>query len=224
MELSDIRTQILDLVQDDSFNDEDSLNEVINRVRWRFCTELNFPALKVVGAVTAAASAQTASLVSLTSGFSGRLARVYTSRGKARIFATVEEMYDWYIARGETVSMDTEGQIEAVAQEGNVVFLYKVPEAETVLTCIAYSDPSTLSDDSDECELIPPAYQYEAYVHGSCYYIYDKIEDGVEDPKTNTLIHYARSFDTSNRESAMNKIREYLGKQRVHRLTGAWDV
>lgn len=229
MKLSEIRREVLRIVQDESYNDEVLLNQYANRVQSRLAAEINFPSLKTVGPVTVAAASPTASLVEISSGFSGRLARVYTSLGKARIFATVEEMYDWYIDRGAPTGMDEQGTIEAVAQEGQVLFVYKVPSEETTLTCIAYADAPTLVETTDEnnydeSELFPPAYHWEAFVNGICYMIYDEIEDGMEGDKVNTALHFARSFDPNNRNSAVNKIREWLGSTRVHRLTGVWNV
>lgn len=85
------------------------------------------------------------------------------------------------------------GAVERCATMGKRLLYRGIPSAAETLTIHYYKNPETLEDDTDEPTEIPLTLHRELIVGHVCKKIYNEIEDGIEDPKTNTK-HYEGVF------------------------------
>ena len=212
----EIRTEIENIVQDDSFN-SDTLNDYINQSIIYAGAQVDIPELKGINTVDTVLGQAYASLSGLTGGFSGKLRRVKDSDGNAIcIYSDLALLMDAY------PTMDEEGEVEAVALEGSTLWYQDIPAAAETLTCLYYRNPTTLSLDNEIPSDFPTHLHRQLFVHGSAWMIFDQIEDGIEGEKVNTKGQFWHSFDESNRHSGIVKLREWISKTRRHSISSSW--
>lgn len=212
----EIRTEIENLIQDDSFS-TDILNGYINQSIMYAGAQVDIPELKGIDTVDTALEQTYATLSNLTGGFSGKLRRVKNADGDS-----IEIFSDLALLLDEYPTMDEEGDVEAVALEGSTLWYQKIPSEAETLTCLYYKDPTTLSTESSIPSDFPMHLHRQLFVHGAAWIIYDQIEDGFEGEKVNTKGQFWLSFDERNRHSGIVKLREWIGKTRRHNISGSW--
>ena len=215
MKLSEIKTEVENLIQDSSF--ESSLEDYINQAIIYAGAMVDIPELKGITTVDTVVEQAYVALTGLTGGFSGKLRRVKNSDGDAIvIYSDLGLLMDNY------PTMVEEGGVEAVALEGSTLWYQKIPEAEETLTCLYYRNPSTLSADTEIPSDFPTHLHRNLFVHGTAWMIYDQIEDDVDSNKVNTKSQFWLSFDESNKHSGIVKLREWIGKTRRHNISSTW--
>lgn len=211
-----IRTEIENIIQDDSFG-SDTLNGYINQAILYIGAQVDIPELKRIDVVTTVLSQAYTTLSGLTGGFSGKLKRVKNVDGdNISIFSDLALLMDDY------GTMDEAGDVEAVALEGNTLWYQKIPEEAETLTCLYYRNPTILSGDTEIPSDFPTHLHRQLFVHGSAWMIYDQIEDGIEEEKINTKGQFWLSFDERNRHSGIIKLREWISKTRRHNISSSW--
>lgn len=219
MKLEHIRREVENLVDDPSF-DSETIDQYINQALEYVASQINLPTLKGLGVVSTELN-QAYTDMSVISGnnFSGILRLVVREDGKfPTIYADLESLILEY------PTLDQEGNIEAVALDGNTLWYQKIPTTETPLTVVYFRDPAPLVKDSDIPSDTPSHLHRHLYVHGAAYLIYDQIEDGIDGEKVNTANHRWQSFDENNKLSGITKLREWLGKRRVHHISSVWSA
>ncbi len=211
-----IRTEIGNIVQDDSF-DATTLNGYIDQAILYTGAQVDIPELKGIDTVDTILEQAYTTLSGLTGGFSGKLRRVKNSDGDAiTIFSDLALLMDEYPL------MNEEGDVEAVALEGSTLWYQDVPTEVETLTCLYYKNPSLLSLDTEIPSDFPEHLHRQLFVHGSAWIIYDQIEDGIEGEKVNTKAQFWLSFNEANRNSGIVKLREWLSKTRRHNISSSW--
>ena len=214
----ELRTEIENLIQDSSFS-EAALNEYINQVILYVAAQADIPELKGISTVETVLSQAYTTLSGLTGGFSGKLSRVKNADGDG-----IEILSNLALLMDEYPTMDEEGDVEAVALEGNTLWYQKSPAAVETLTCLYYRNPIELSTDDDIPSDFPEHLHRLLFVNGTAYLIYDQIEDGFEGEKTNTKGQFWLSFDERNRHSGIVKLREWISKNKRHNISSSWSI
>ena len=220
MNLGQLRREVEILIDDESF-DSFTVDQYINQAL-RYATELvKFPSLKRFGTVTVGGTGSNAygDIEDLgISEFSGILTRVTDEDGsEVTIMPKLESLIDKY------PTMEEVGDVESVALEGNILWFQKIPESPQTLAVVFYKTPDLLSANSDK-PIIPEHLQRSLLVHGAAWMIYDQIEDGIEGKKVNTINHHYHSFDESNKESGIVKLREWIAVRRIHHISSIWSA
>jgi len=215
MKLSAIRSEVMDKIQDPSY-DKDTVDKFINRALAYTAGQIDLPELKGFATVSTVLGQAYASLSGVSDGFSGILRKVKDSNKEpVEIYPSLDLLFDDY-------DMDKEGAVEAVALEGSVLWYQKIPTAVETLTCLLFRNPLPLSESNSETTVIPEQLQHKLLVEGAVYFIYDEIEDGIEEPKTNTTFYFAHSFSDMSRESGITKLREWVARTRPNHISSVW--
>ena len=215
MKLPAIRSEVMDKVQDPSY-DKETVDRYINRALAYTAGLIDLPELKGFATVSTVLGQAYASLSGVEAGFSGVLRKVKDSdKDPVEIYPSLDLLFNDY-------DMDEEGDVEAVALEGSVLWYQKIPVAAETLTCLLFRNPLPLSETNPETTVIPEHLQHKLLVEGVAYFIYDEIEDGIEEPKTNTTFYFAHSFSETSRESGITKLREWVSKTRVNHISSVW--
>ena len=115
-------------------------------------------------------------------------------------------------------SMDEIGDVEAVAIEGQTVWYVKQPDTETSIIMLLYKFPTVLEDDEDEPNEIPRHLHMDTIVRRSAMLLFDKIEQGEDGQKTNTLVQ--QNFYNEG----IDKLKQYLGKKRRGMSRSVWNI
>jgi len=216
MELSEIRTEIINLIQDTSY-DDDAIDGRINETLQYLNIEVPLPGLKRIGTIDTTVSVAYVSLNTLTGSFNGWLSKIKNSDGTdIPIYPTLDILMD-------DGDMDDAGDVEATAVEGPILWYRKIPAAAETLTLLYYQKSSALSLDADEPDDYPEGLHRKLFVNGTAVAIFDEIEDGIDAEKVNTKSQNWLSFDERNKTSGIVKLREWVGKNRRHHLNSCWN-
>ena len=212
----EIRTEIENIIQDDSFS-TDTLNGYINQSILYAGANVDIPELKGIDTVDTIPGQAYTTLSGLTGGFSGKLRRVKDSeKNHISIASDLGLIMDVYPLMAE------EGDVEVVALEGSTLWYQKIPAEVMTLTCLYFRNPTTLSAENGIPSDFPAHLHRQLFVHGSAWMIYDQIEDGIEGEKVNTKGQFWLSFDEGNRHSGIVKLREWIAKTRRHNISSSW--
>lgn len=211
-----IRTEIENIIQDDSFS-ETTINEYIAQAILYTAANADIPELKRIGTVETVLEQAYTTLGGLTGGFSGKLRRVKNAEGDP-----IEIFSDLALLMDEYPTMNEEGEVEAVALEGSTLWYQDIPAEVETLTCLYYKNPTLLSLDTESPNDFPEHLHRQLFVQGCAWIIYDEIEDGIEGEKVNTKAHFWLSFDERNRNSGIVKLREWLARTRRHSISSSW--
>lgn len=214
MNLRQICEHVNDLIEDKSYVSD--VPVFVNEVYLRAVNEdgIRIPTLKGLSVVSTVVGQNYTSLLTDTPDFSGKLVRVGDGN-KITIYATLEDLFDEYQKDG--VFPNEEGDVTGVALEGNTLWYQKIPAAATSLGIIYYKDPTLLEKDSDIPSALPSAVHLELLVYGAAMLISDRIEDGVEGPKINTMAFERRYLD------GLWRLRGWLAARRNSNRTSVWD-
>lgn len=216
MNLSEIREEVLGLIQDTSYDDDD-IDGRVNEVLQYLNQEVALPGLKRIGTIDTALDVAYVSLSTLTKGFNGWLSKVKNTDGDdIPIYPTLDILMD-------DGDMDEVGAVEAVAVEGSIMWYRKIPTAAETLTVLYYQKSSALSLDADEPSDFPSGLHRKLFVNGTACYIFDEIEDGIDAEKVNTKNQNWIAFDERNKSSGIIKLKEWVAKNRRHHLNSCWN-
>lgn len=209
MNLAEIRDEVKLIVQDSSFSD-DYIDGLVNEVLQNVCGRVIIPGLKTV---TTATLSTGVSSVSLSADFGGRVIRVLNSEGDSlEIVPSLELMMDRYGAMSEV------GDLEAVCQEGNVLWFAERVSAEEVVTILYLKNPETMVSDTDVPTELPTFLHRELLVYGVAGMLYGLIEDGMDGVKTNTAA-YNGLF-----EQGIARLHDWVGRNKKHYISSVWSV
>jgi len=217
MNLSEIRTEVINLIQDTSYSD-DTIDGKINECLQYWNLQVPLPGLKAIGIIDTVVDVAYTSLTSnLTGGFGGWLSRVKNADGdQISIYPSLELLMD-------DGDMDEAGDVEAVTVEGPTLWYRKIPATAETLTMLYYKNSSSLTLDADEPSDYPDGLHRKLFVNGTGHMIFDEIEDGVDGDKTNTKNQFWIAFDDRNKRSGINELRAWVGKNRRHHLNSCWN-
>ena len=211
MKLDEIRDEIKIVVQDGSFTDSE-IDARVNDVFVQVCSRVMIPELKSIKTVTLKKGDYS---VSLGSDFGGVLSRVIIDGDKSlRIFGTLDLLLDSYPDLSET------GNVEAVAQEGSVLWYARSPAEDVPATVLYVAFPALLEEGGvhDEPVELPAFLHRDLLVYGVCALLFNLIEDGVDGAKTNTQV-YSMLW-----EKGIVRLQEWLGRNRKHYISSVWRV
>lgn len=153
------------------------------------------------------------SSVSLSSNFGGRVIRVLDSNGDSlELIPSLELMMDRYGA------MEEVGELEAVCQEGNVLWFAKRMSAEENVTILYLKRPVELVSGSDVPEELPDFLHRDLLVYGTAAVLFNQIEDGLDGSKINTQV-YGGLF-----EQGIARLHEWIGRNKRHYISSVWSV
>lgn len=220
MKRSEMRTRLADVIQDDSYSTDD-LNSWLYQAALYIAGNVLLPDFKRIGTISTVAGQSWVSLTGLTGGFSGRITRFHKST--IQQYANLELLIDEY-AGTDNEDLSEAGAVEAVAQEGNILWYQYVPETAEDLTLTYYRDPPEFSSDAYEPSYIPAYLHEKIFVKGAAYLIYNDIEDDLDDVKINRTVNYNESFNESKRDSGINKLREWISRARVPHISSRWSL
>ena len=209
--LSLLRDELLLLLDDDSFG-ADRLDYYINQALLQVADEAGIilPALKTMTSVTSVVGQAT---IALPADFSGKLLS-FGDPSRVRIFSSLERLFEYYHVDGYLPI--TEGDVEAVAVEHDVIWIQKVPATATTFSMIYRRNPPLLQSDADVPSCLPESVQRDLLVYGAARIAFDTIEDGIEGAKVNT-----QSCDYRYNQGLM-RLRVILGNNRAHINRSAW--
>lgn len=125
---------------------------------------------------------------------------------------TLEDMMDMY------GSMDTEGDVEAVALEGQNIWYAHIPTVATAIALLLYKTPDLLTEDEDVCTVIPAHLHRHTIVRYAAWTLFDKIEQAEDGAKANTAVQ--KNFF----EEGMSMLMAYLGARRRGQSKSVWNV
>ena len=222
MQLSVIRSEVSDIIQDESFSGDD-IDSLINECLVLAAALVDLPDLKRLDTVNTSITVPYKTLTGLTGGFSGRLKRVNRSgSGPITIFPNLEVLMDEYVTASYPALTEA-GSVEAVALEGRILWYQYVPASAQTLTILYYRNPTSLSGDSAVPSELPDNTHRGLLVNGACKLAFDKIEDGLEESeKVNTRHYHYHSFEEKNPKSGITLLREWVSKSRVNKKSGVW--
>jgi len=210
-------TEVENIIQDPSYTSDD-IKRYLNLALDFAAQQVPLPDLKRIGTIETVQDQAWVSLSELSGGFSGRLRKCFNSSGtEVEIYPTLDLLMLDY------APLTSEGAIEAVAQEGTILWYQKIPVSPETLTLLYYRNPETLVKDSDVPTNYPEFLHKLLFVHGAAFMLFDQIEDGVEGEKINTRSNFWQSFDENNKGSGIIKLREWVAQRRVHYVSSRWS-
>lgn len=213
MTLEEMRNEVVNLVQDPSFDNE-AIDRYINEAFALAASELNLPDLKRPDVITTVVGQSYANLAALTGGFNGRISKVLASN--VEVYGSLEELMTATLENGK--QFGTSGSVERMALEGKTVWYDPIPDNPVTIPVVLYGSPPALSADSDEVIGFPMESHRLIGVHGAAMIMYDFIEDGVEGEKVNTLSH-ERDF-----RKGVLQVKTWIARNRKHNISSRWSV
>lgn len=212
--LYDIRERVKLTVQDTSFSD-DVIDSFINEGLQRCAALVLLPALISSGQVTTSISAQQVEIPSawnfdrnlfLCTDADGNNIPVLSSTA---LMQRKIEKYGTYLETGD---------IEACAIDHAYFLYYPVPTTAKVLICQFYKTVTLLASDSDTPSCLPDFLHYRLLESFANAEIFDRIEDGIDGVKTNTL-RYTKKFMDSL-EELQSYLRTGQARPMPYRVSG----
>ena len=167
------------------------------------------PSLKsIVSVNTVAAQGYT----SIPVGYDSKV--IYASVGGLEVEtkSTIEDLLK------EGYDFATEGDIEALAVEGSVLWYANTPADVTAITMLLYKNPVTLVEDTDVPEEIPVHLHRSLIIPYVAKTMFDMIEQ--EDDTTKTQTQVQELFY----EKGLVKLREYLAARRRGMSRSIWNI
>lgn len=211
MNFGDMVDEVRLIVDDDELTDE-MIETYINQALVDVAGQVFLSSLKRVTTVTTSLTNSYVSLAALTGGFGGRLVKVINADGTSLgVVASLEVLMESYGALTDA------GAVETVCLEGSVLWYAYLPAVAETLTVLYYCNPTALSADSDTPTDLPDFCHRQLLVNGACALAFSVFEDGIDGDKVNTMSHL------SIQENGFKKLREWLGRNRVHCISSIWS-
>lgn len=124
-----------------------------------------------------------------------------THNRQIRVKASVLQMYRQFS------ELDQSGNVIMVATKGGRLYYQRVPSTAETLRINYWSYPERLTSRWQKPTCLPAHLVEDLLVNYACWKIFEKIEDGIEGQKVNTL-YYKGLFD-----KAMEDLQEYIGPE-----------
>jgi hypothetical protein len=187
MQLSELRTKVVNIIQDESFTSDDIdgyLNEVQQEVAGGIQSSLGswitppLPALLTIDTITTETDV---AYVDMPATFQRNLQFVASSDGNeidiAESFISFVETYPL---------LDKSGTVTECCEFGNLFYYQGIPTSAATITLHFYRFPVDMEDDTDEPDGIPSHLHRGLLVNGACWKIFELIEDSTDGNKPNT--------------------------------------
>jgi hypothetical protein len=207
MNLGQLKDEVIIVLGDTSFNS--SLVSWINNSVEQIIDDANVPGFKEILSVNTALGAAHTTLGATCS---GRI--LYAGTATAELaggVVTLEHMMKMY------PGMDEEGDVEYIAVEGSTLYYQKIPSTITALTLLHRRKPVVMVDDGDEPEGIPSHLHLNVIVSRAAMFGFDRIEDGCEGEKVNTIAQSIRY------KQGLHDLMCWVAKRVPHRSTSIWS-
>jgi hypothetical protein len=111
------------------------------------------------------------------------------------------------------------GSVWKIAQEGKVLWYISQPETVETFYVLLYKEPAELVADNSVPSVLPSLLHRQLLVYKATSILYNIIEEGVEGEKVNTI-----SYENLYQKDGVEKLREWLAKQRTHSTSSIWSV
>ena len=209
MNFSELQREVKALVMDQSASILITIPDVINEAVQQVAEEIILPSLKTLFTVTTSTSVF---YVNFPSGFSGRLRYIGDTEGAMSL---LDGGLEQLVIKHPDVTVV--GDIEDLAQEGNILYYLPIPSTAKSLTCIGYNNPATLVNDTDTPSDIPEMIHRETICFKAASILYAAIEDGVEGEKVNTVLFNGLA------EKGMAKLSAWAHRRRSNVGTSVWS-
>jgi hypothetical protein len=209
MNFSELQREVKALVMDQSSNILITIPDAINEAVQQISEDVVLPSLKVLFTVTTSTSVF---YVNFPSGFSGRLRYIGDTEGAMSL---LDGGLEQLVTKHPDVTVV--GDIEDLAQEGNVLYYLPIPSTAKALTCIGYNYPATLVNDTDTPTDIPEMVHRETICFKAASILYSYIEDGLEQEKINTTMF------TNLAKVGMAKLSAWAHRRRSNVGTSVWS-
>ncbi len=207
MNLGQLKDEVIVAISDTSFND--SLDEWINNSVEQIIDDANVPGFKEILSVDTVLGA--ASTV-LGATCSGRILYVGTATAElAGGVVTLEHLMKMYPGMTEV------GDVEYIAVEGNTLYYQGIPSTVSTLMLLHRRKPIAMVEDSNEPEGIPSHLHLNVIVPKVAILGFDRIEDGIEGKKVNTIAQSIRY------KQGLHELMCWVAKRVPHRSTSIWS-
>jgi hypothetical protein len=113
----------------------------------------------------------------------------------------------------------TLGSVWKVAQEGKQIWYISQPETAEVLYVLLYKEPPELVADGSTPSYLPSLLHRPLLVYKATSILFNIIEEGVEGEKVNTA-----AYENLYQKNGVDKLMEWVGKQRSHSSGSIWSV
>ena len=218
MNLGEIRLEVENLVQDDSYTNAEK-DALINEAVQTAAAMVMLPGKRTLTTIDTETSQAYTTVTGTVADFSGILRRVKNSDGGSiTIYPSLELLLDAF------PTMDEEGVVEGVALDGNTLWYQKIPASAETLTILVTTNPDTLTADTDSPSDFPTHLHRKLFVNGTAYIMYNEIEEGQDGDKTNTNAQHWLSFNEQNRHSGIVKLREWISVRKINHISGIMNV
>ena len=207
MNLGELKDEVIVAIGDTSFNDK--LANWINDSIGQIIDDANVPGFKELLSVDTVID-QAYTTLGVTC--DGRI--LYVGSATAELaggVVTLEQLLKMY------PSMVEAGDVEYVAAEGDTLYYQSIPAAVTPLTILHRRKPVAMVNDSDEPEGIPEHLHLEVIVPKVAIRGFDRIEDGIEGKKVNTIAQSIRY------KQGLHSLMCWVAKRSPHRSTSIWS-
>jgi len=207
MNLGELKDEVEVAIGDTSFADKlaDWINDSIEQI----IDDANVPGFKEIISVNTVLGTAYATLGATCS---GRILYVGTAAAElAGGVVTLEQMMKMY------PSMSEIGDVEYIAIEGSTMYYQKVPTTVTALTLLHRRKPVAMVADDDEPEGIPSHLHLSVIVSKAAILGFDRIEDGIEGKKVNTIAQSIRY------KQGLHDLMCWVAKRVPHRSTSIWS-
>jgi hypothetical protein len=207
MNLGQLRDEVIVAISDTSFND--SLDEWINNAIGQIIDDANVPGFKEILSIDTVLGV-TSTVLGATC--DGRILYVGTATAElAGGVVTLEHMMKMY------PGMDQVGDVNHVAVEGNTLYYQRIPSTVSTLTILHRRKPVAMVEDDDEPEGIPSHLHLDVIVPKVAILGFDRIEDGIEGKKVNTIAQSIRY------KQGLHALMSWVAKRVPHRSTSIWS-
>lgn len=179
--------EVQNIVDDDRYDDTELVLRYLNQAQRGLADNLLLPDLKdgfgivntVLGVYTASLPADYHKNIHLA--FSG-----------GKVLNTHKSLSDLVVVNGELVT-DTGDLTGVTTFSGNLIY-QAVPTTVTAIEIFYYKLPTDMTEDETSFPIgLAGNDDFDwALIHGACSIAFDRIEDGIEQPKTNTESHKAQ--------------------------------
>ena len=207
MNLSQLKDEVTIVLSDTSF--ASSLSGWINDSIGQIIDDANVPGFKEMLTVNTVISQ---AYTTLGATCDGRI--LYAGNSTAELsggLVTLEHMLKMY------PSMDEAGDVEYIAVEGSTMYYQGIPTVATPLTLLHRRKPVVMVEDADEPEGIPEHLHLSVIVPKAAIFGFDRIEDGVEGEKVNTIAQTIRY------NKGLHDLMCWVAKRVPHRSTSIWS-
>ena len=182
MNVDGIEERILNIVQDQSYEGETL--KYINNALGFIAGKFKLASLEVSDTVICVS---TDDHVALPSNYMHSV--YFVSKPDGTQVGTPEQFYDFSHYLRKNPSRKSIGRINAIAVKGNS--LYYAAREDISLDVRYFEKPAMLTNSTDTPLFIPEHLHEPLVVNYAASQIFNLIEDGIEDPKTNTKAYYS---------------------------------